>query len=57
MRLIGSVTLKFDDYISRIIATPESTISDIERAYALGWIDNVGVKESLLKKLPRGREN
>ncbi len=35
----------------RIIATPESTISDIERAYALGWIDNVGVKESLVKKL------
>lgn len=33
-----------------IIATPESTISDIERTYALGWIDNVGIKESLVKK-------
>jgi len=34
----------------RIVATQESTISDIERAYALGWIDNAGIKESLVKK-------
>ena len=35
----------------RIVATPESTIADVERAYALGWVDNIGVKESLVKKL------
>ena len=35
----------------RIVATLESTISDIERAYTLGWIDNAGIKESLVKKL------
>lgn len=41
----------------RVIATLESTISDIERAYSLGWIDNQGVKNSLIKKLKEGREN
>ena len=42
----ASSTIKF-----RIIATKESTISDIERAYSLGWIDNQGIKNSLIKKL------
>ncbi|MBI5734181.1 MAG: putative Ig domain-containing protein, partial [Candidatus Kerfeldbacteria bacterium] len=35
----------------RVIATPESTISDIERAFTLGWITSKGVKESLVRKL------
>lgn len=35
----------------RIIATIQSTISDIERAYALGWINKASVKNTLIKKL------
>ncbi|MDO8668545.1 MAG: hypothetical protein Q7K35_05705 [bacterium] len=35
----------------RIIATPESAISDIERAYALGWFKNKNTKNSLINKL------
>lgn len=37
----------------RIIATPESTISDIERAYSLGWIAKKSVKETLSKQIKR----
>lgn len=37
----------------RIIATPDSTISDIERAYALGWISKEGIKKELITKLNR----
>ena len=35
----------------RVVATPESTVSDVERAYVLGWIKNRGIKESLIRKL------
>jgi hypothetical protein len=35
----------------RIIATPESTISDIERAYTLGWIKDKKTKETLIKEI------
>ncbi len=35
----------------RIIATLQSTISDIERAYSLGWIVKKSVKNTLVKKL------
>lgn len=34
----------------RIIATPDSTLSDIERAYTLGWISK-SVRDNLTKKL------
>lgn len=34
----------------RIIATPESAISDVEIAYALGWFKNKGVKTSLISQ-------
>lgn len=46
---LASTTINF-----RIIATIDSTISDIERAYSLGWIDNEGIKKSLIKKLKEG---
>lgn len=42
----ASTTVNF-----RIVATIQSTIYDIERAYSLGWIDNLGIKKSLIKKL------
>ena len=35
----------------RIIATPESTISDIERAYSLGWLKDKKTKETLIKEI------
>jgi hypothetical protein len=35
----------------RIIATIDSTVSDIERAYSLGWIINKTVKNTLIQKL------
>ncbi len=35
----------------RVIATLESTIADIEKAFSLGWITNKGIEESLIKKL------
>lgn len=35
----------------RIIATIDSTISDVERAFALSWITSVDVKNSLIAKL------
>jgi len=35
----------------QIIATPESTISDIERSFAFGWISKKGVKEDLIRLL------
>jgi hypothetical protein len=35
----------------RVVATPTSTISDIHRAYTLGWITNKGIEESLIRKL------
>lgn len=34
-----------------LIATPDSTISDIERAFELGWIEKKGNKNSLIQKL------
>ena len=34
-----------------LIATPESAIADVERAYALGWITKESVKKSLVSKL------
>ncbi len=39
------------EQIFRIIATIDSTISDVQRAYALGWITNSDVKDSLIAKL------
>ncbi len=42
----ASTTINF-----RIIATPESTIADIERAYSLNWINKESVKNTLIKKL------
>ena len=35
----------------RIVATLQSTISDIERSYSLGWINKKSVKNTLIKKL------
>ena len=35
----------------RIIATPESVISDIERAYTLGWITKKDIKKDLIEKI------
>jgi hypothetical protein len=35
----------------RIVATPDSAISDIERAYSLGWISKKQFKDSLIRKL------
>ena len=35
----------------RIIATPESTISDIERAYLLGWITKKQTKNTLIARI------
>jgi|GEM_PF-762255 len=47
--MIGNATSSVVNF--RIIATIESTISDIERAYSLGWISRKTVKDNLLKKL------
>ena len=41
----------------RIIATIESTIADLERVYTLGWIDNKGIKNSLVKKMQHSQFN
>ena len=35
----------------RIIATVDSTISDINRAYELGWIKKQSVRDSLIRQL------
>lgn len=35
----------------RIVATPESTISDIERAYSLGWIAKKQTKETIIRQI------
>lgn len=40
-----------------IQATIQSTISDIERSYSLGWIDNAGIKNSLIKKFKEKKVN
>lgn len=40
-----------DSFNFQIIATPDSAISDIERAYELGWIKKKGVKNGLINKL------
>lgn len=37
--------------IFRIIATYSSTLSDIERAYSLGWIKNLHTKKELIEEL------
>lgn len=37
----------------RIVATPESTIADIERASSLGWIEKESIKNNLVRKLER----
>ncbi|MDP3784696.1 MAG: hypothetical protein Q8R12_01305 [bacterium] len=37
----------------RVVATLQSTISDIERAYSLGWITKKSVKNTLIGKLER----
>ena len=42
----GSQSMDF-----RVIATPDSTISDIERSFSLGWITKKGIKETLINKL------
>lgn len=44
----GSAAIEF-----QIAATLESTISDVERAYTLGWINKKSVKEKLVKKLEK----
>jgi len=36
---------------TRFSITIDDIIEDIETAYNIGWIDNIGVKESLVKKL------
>ncbi len=48
----ASTTINF-----RNIATVGSTISNVERAYSLGWIGNKGIKNSLVKKLGSKNEN
>ena len=35
----------------RVIATPSSTIADVERAYSLGWITKKTVKDALIRQL------
>lgn len=40
-----------DSFDFQVIATPDSAISDIQRAYKLGWIKKVGVRNSLVNKL------
>ena len=35
----------------RIIATPQSTIDDVERAFALGWIAKKDIKNDIISKL------
>ncbi|MFA6105514.1 MAG: hypothetical protein WC725_02840 [Patescibacteria group bacterium] len=37
--------------IFRIVATPESTILDIEKAYSFGWIKNQKIKNKLIEEL------
>ena len=39
--------------VFRVIATIQSTISDIERVYSLGWITKKSVKNTLIGKLER----
>lgn len=40
-----------DSFGFQIIATLDSTISDTERAYELGWIEKEGIKNSLINRL------
>lgn len=47
--MIGNATSSTVNF--RIIATIESILSDIERAFALGWINEKGIKESLIQKI------
>lgn len=37
--------------VFRIIATPQSTINDVERAFALGWISKKDIKNDIISKL------
>lgn len=37
----------------RVIVTPDSMMSDIQKMYMLGWIDSKGAMEDLLNKLKR----
>lgn len=46
---IGNVATASTSF--KLIANVSSTISDIERAYSLGWINTFGIKNSLIKKL------
>ncbi len=46
---VGNVAASTTNF--RIIATPESTISDIKRCYELGWIASEEIKESLIQRL------
>ena len=39
--------------VFRVIATPESTVQDIKRAYALGWITNEQVKNTLAQMVKK----
>ena len=48
---VGNVAVSSTSF--RVIATVSSTISDVERAYSLGWIDSFGIKNSLIQKLQR----
>ncbi len=45
---VGNVATSSRDF--RIIATPDSTIADIERAYSLGWMTKA-VRDTLVKRL------
>ncbi|MBI5729243.1 MAG: hypothetical protein HY983_03340 [Candidatus Magasanikbacteria bacterium] len=46
---MGNVAIASTSF--KLIASVTSTISDIERSYSLGWINNAGIKKSLIKKL------
>src|ERR1035437_8669633 len=37
----------------QVVATASSTVSDIERAYTLGWITKKNIKDELIQKLQR----
>lgn len=47
--LVGNATSSEVEF--RVVATPNSTISDIERAYNLGWIGKKNIKDELISKL------
>ena len=44
----NTATSSFD---FQAIATPDSTMSDVERAFELGWIEKRGIKNGLVQKL------